>query len=196
MNQPIIRLVSALDRLMQLYLYDMTDSMPFPVGSDGRFEYGFLDRFWRFPYLIYAGEEIAGFALVIDECPLTGRKPCWFMAEFFVLKAHRRKGTGHAALRAALALHPGDCTLRCHVRTPRPGPSGTRLSPAGSPRGATSASTAMTGSLTNSRPNKKARIAAGLPVRARQPYSAASGRLTTVTPFCSFSTSPSSLLTI
>ena len=114
MTQPEIRLVpAALDQqpaianLIQLYLYDMTESMPFPVGPDGRFEYDFLDRFWRFPYLIYAGDEIAGFALVIDECPLTGRKPCWFMAEFFVLKAYRRAGVGQAALTAALALHPG-----------------------------------------------------------------------------------------
>jgi predicted acetyltransferase len=94
--------------LIQLYLYDMTESMPFPVGPDGRFEYDFLDRFWRFPYLIQADGEIAGFALVIDECPLTGRKPCFFMAEFFVLKAYRRRGMGKAALAAILRCHPGD----------------------------------------------------------------------------------------
>ena len=94
--------------LIQLYLYDMTESMPFPVGPDGRFEYDFLDRFWRFPYLIHSGDDIAGFAFVIDECPLTGRQPCWFMAEFFVLKAYRRLGVGQAALAAILARHPGD----------------------------------------------------------------------------------------
>ena len=101
--------------LLQLYLYDMTESMPFPVGPDGRFEYGFLDRFWRFPYLIQADGEIAGFALVIDECPLTGCKPCWFMAEFFVLKAYRRAGLGRAALDAAVSLHPGDW----HIAVPQ-----------------------------------------------------------------------------
>jgi predicted acetyltransferase len=52
--------------LIQLYLYDMTESIPFPVGPDGRFEYEFLDRFWQFPYLFRSSEEIAGFALVID----------------------------------------------------------------------------------------------------------------------------------
>lgn len=78
--------------LIQLYLHDMTEFMPFPVEPDGRFAYDFLDRFWRFPYLIMAGNEIAGFALVIDECPLTGRKLCFFMAEFFVLKP---TGAGH-----------------------------------------------------------------------------------------------------
>ena len=94
--------------LIQLYLHDMTESMPFPVGGDGRFEYEFFDRFWRFPYLIHADGELAGFAFVIDECPLTGRRPCWFMAEYFVLKAYRRQGVGQAALTAILARHPGD----------------------------------------------------------------------------------------
>jgi predicted acetyltransferase len=94
--------------LIQLYLHDMTEFMPFPVGEDGRYQYDFLDRFWRYPYFIMVGEEIAGFALVIDECPLTGRRPCWFMAEFFVLRAYRGKGTGKAAFDLALADHPGD----------------------------------------------------------------------------------------
>jgi predicted acetyltransferase len=93
--------------LIQLYLHDMTEFMPFPVGADGRFEYGFLDRFWRHPYFIMQGMEIAGFSLVVDECPLTGRVPCWFMAEFFVLKAYRMQGVGKAALDLAFAAHSG-----------------------------------------------------------------------------------------
>ena len=94
--------------LVQLYLYDMTESMPYPVGPDGRFAYDFFNRFWRFPYLIHVDQEIAGFAFVIDECPLTGRKPCWFMAEFFVLRAYRRRGVGQGALAAMLQRHPGE----------------------------------------------------------------------------------------
>ena len=94
--------------LVQLYLYDMTESMPFPVGPDGRFAYDFFNRFWRFPYLIHADQEIAGFAFVIDECPLTGRTPCWFMAEFFVLRAYRRRSVGQGALAAMLQRHPGE----------------------------------------------------------------------------------------
>lgn len=110
---------SVIANLIQLYLYDMTESMPFPVGADGRFEYGFLERFWRFPYLIYVGDELAGFALVIDECPLTGRNPCWFMAEFFILKAYRRTGVGQAALNAALALHAGDWHIAVPLQNER-----------------------------------------------------------------------------
>lgn len=93
--------------LIQLYLHDMTAFMPFPIGADGRYQYDFLDRFWRHPYLIMSDDEIAGFALVVDECPLTGRKPCWFMAEFFVLKAYRGRGAGKTAIMEALARHPG-----------------------------------------------------------------------------------------
>lgn len=52
--------------------------------------------------------EVAGFAFVIDECPLTMRDPCLFMAEFFILKAYRRRGAGRAALAAILAQHPGN----------------------------------------------------------------------------------------
>lgn len=94
--------------LLQLYLHDMTSDLPFPVGEDGRFEYDYLDRFWQFPYLIRVDEEIAGFALVIDNCPITGTTPCFFMAEFFVLRGHRRSGVGAAALDQILRFHKGD----------------------------------------------------------------------------------------
>jgi predicted acetyltransferase len=57
--------------LVQLYLYDMTGDLPFPIGRDGKFEYDFLDRFWQHPYLIFRGDELAGFALVINGSPVT-----------------------------------------------------------------------------------------------------------------------------
>lgn len=93
--------------LVQLYLYDMTSNDPFAIGADGRYEYDFLERFWRFPYLIRVGGELAGFALVIDECPLTARRPCFFMAEFFVLKAYRRRQVGRVACEQIWRWHPG-----------------------------------------------------------------------------------------
>ena len=97
--------------LIQLYLYDMTDEGPFPVGTDGRFAYDFLDRFWQHPYLLHCDGELAGFALVIEQCPITGLDPCLFMAEFFILRAYRRHGLGTAAASGILQLHPG----RWHV---------------------------------------------------------------------------------
>ena len=94
-------------RLIELYLYDMAADHPFPIGDDGLYSYDLLDAFWQHPYLIRAGTELAGFALVIAACPVTGRMPCWFMAEFFVLRPHRGKSVGRHALQAVLSRHPG-----------------------------------------------------------------------------------------
>ncbi len=96
-----------IEKLIQLYLYDMTGDLPFPIGEDGLFEYDYLDRFWRHPYLIRSGGELAGFALVIDKCPVTDQRPCFFMAEFFVLKAYRRRGVGRQAVEAIISSHRG-----------------------------------------------------------------------------------------
>jgi len=97
----------AIERLIQLYLYDMASDRRFPLGDDGLYAYDLLDRFWQHPYLFRADDQIAGFALVIRDCPLTGASPCWFMAEFFVLRAFRRRALGQAMLAAILARHPG-----------------------------------------------------------------------------------------
>jgi predicted acetyltransferase len=98
-------------RLIQLYLHDMTEHMPFAIGDDGLYEYDYLDRFWQHPYLLHVNGDLAGFALVIDGCPVTGDAPCWFVAEFFVLHAYRGRGVGRAAAEAAFARHQG----RWHV---------------------------------------------------------------------------------
>ena len=106
--------------LIQLYLYDMTDEGVWPIGADGRYAYDFLERFWLHPYLLRADGELAGFALVIDACPLTGEAPCWFMAEFFVLRGYRRRGIGRQAVADLLARHPGRwhvAVTRSHVRS-------------------------------------------------------------------------------
>jgi predicted acetyltransferase len=100
-DKPII------ENLIQLYLYDMAGANPFPVGEDGRYEYGLLDQFWQHPYLFRVGGEIAGFALVIDHCPITGKHDRFFMAEFFVMRPYRRQAVGRMMFRKICALHPG-----------------------------------------------------------------------------------------
>jgi predicted acetyltransferase len=107
---------AVLARLLQLYLYEMTTHVPFPIGQDGLFPYPFLDAYWdedgepsagRHAYLIVAGGELAGFALVMDWCPITGEKPCHFVSEFFVLAARRRQGVATTVCRLLLDQHPG-----------------------------------------------------------------------------------------
>jgi predicted acetyltransferase len=96
-----------IERLIQLYLHDMTGFNPFPIGRDGLYAYDLLDRFWQHPYLLFSGGDLAGFALVIDNCPVTGSNPCWFMAELFVLKAYRRQGVASTCCAALISAHPG-----------------------------------------------------------------------------------------
>lgn len=135
----------AIANLIQLYLHDMTEFMPFPVGDDGLYQYDFLDRFWRHPYFIMADNEIAGFALVVDECPLTGRTPCWFMAEFFVLKAYRGGAPAKPPFNKPSLPTPANGTSPSHTPTRGPNPSGPKPSRRNHPPPATSTSTVTTG---------------------------------------------------
>jgi predicted acetyltransferase len=99
-NKPVIA------NLIQLYLYNMTGELPFPIRRDGRFEYGLLECFWQHP-LIFEGEDLAGFALVIDGSPVSSAPDRHFMAEFFVLRAYLGKGTGISAFSQILRIHTG-----------------------------------------------------------------------------------------
>lgn len=74
-------------------------------------DYPYLALYWveqgRYPYLILADGEIAGFALVRElEGPGSVE-----MAEFYVRREHRREGVGRAAAHALFARHPGDWAL-------------------------------------------------------------------------------------
>ena len=99
---------SVIENLIQLYLYDMAAQAKFPLNAQGRYDYNFVDRFWEYPYLVRADGEIAGFCMIISHCPIRERSPCWFMAEFCILRPYQRAGVGRAAVSDALKRHPGD----------------------------------------------------------------------------------------
>jgi hypothetical protein len=86
-----------LRNLLGLYMHDLSDSFPIKLGADGRFVYENLSLYWsdpetRFPFLIHSGAELAGFALVTRGSPATDDPEHLDVAEFFVLRGHRRKG--------------------------------------------------------------------------------------------------------
>lgn len=97
--------------MMQLYLYDFTYYLNIELNEKGRFpEYPDLDEFWsrpgrKFPYLIYSGYHIAGFALV-DRLG-AGEAADYYMTEFFVLHKYRRAGVGKWAANQLFDHYPG-----------------------------------------------------------------------------------------
>lgn len=100
-----------LSRLIQFMLYDLSPNYGEWISPDGSYQFESLDVYWeqqdRHPYLIWRQNQLAGCALVSAHSPISGRKPCWFMDEFFVLKAQRKNGFGHEAARQILSMHKG-----------------------------------------------------------------------------------------
>jgi predicted acetyltransferase len=105
-----------LRHLMQLYAYDFSEILGIEVEDDGRFAERPLDAYWedprRLPFLIRAGGRLAGFALVHHGSRLSGDADVWDMAEFFVLRKHRRAGVGLEAARQVFAAHRGRWEVR------------------------------------------------------------------------------------
>lgn len=104
-----------LANLMQLYIHDFSEHWSgTPNGElqhDGRFaEYPHLDSYWsdpaRVPLLIRQGGALIGFALINDHAH-SGRPVARNMAEFFIVRKHRRGGAGMAAAQAIFSRWPG-----------------------------------------------------------------------------------------
>lgn len=93
---------AVIENLLQFYLYDFTRYLDIAADENGRFpDYPDLDEFWskpeqKFPFLIRADGEPAGMALV-ERTDDGGRKPSYYMVEFFVLQKFRRRGVGGSA---------------------------------------------------------------------------------------------------
>jgi predicted acetyltransferase len=104
----------AIEHQFQLYTHDFseqwTDTPRGELGEDGLFEAYPLDPYWSAPnhvplLLKHAGHPI-GFALLNDHGH-SGQPVDWNMAEFFVVRKHRRGGVGTAAARAIFNRYPG-----------------------------------------------------------------------------------------
>jgi predicted acetyltransferase len=96
-----------LSNLLELYIHDLSAAFPsVELGSDGRFGYSKLALYWsepdrRFPFLIKSGSHVAGFALATRGSPASNDPNVFDVAEFFVIRRHRRSGLGR---RAAMLL--------------------------------------------------------------------------------------------
>lgn len=115
-----------LANLFQLYVYDFTEQWAGTargeLGEDGRFEpYPHLGSYWTEPvreaFLIRADGQLAGFVL-INDFSHSGLPLDHAVAEFFVVRKHRRGGVGRAAAIAAIGRRPGQWELAVARRNP------------------------------------------------------------------------------
>jgi len=102
-------MAQVLRNLLELYIHDLSDIFRIELGPEGRFGYEKLHLYWAEPavrhaFLIKSGNSVAGFALVTRGSPASDNSEDLDVAEFFVLRGHRRSGVGR---RAAMALWDG-----------------------------------------------------------------------------------------
>ena len=87
-----------LANLFELYAHDFSELSDLKIGVDGRFGYEPLSLYWsesnRFPFLVRANGELAGFVLVQQGSQVSGAGEIWDVAEFFILRGYRRHGVG------------------------------------------------------------------------------------------------------
>ncbi|MEP7012320.1 MAG: GNAT family N-acetyltransferase [Acidobacteriota bacterium] len=93
---------TTLSNLLELYAHDLSDTFGLELGAEGRYGYEKLPLYWsepdrRFPYFIHLGTQLAGFALVTKGSPGLDDPQVFDMAEFFVVRRHRRSGVGRQA---------------------------------------------------------------------------------------------------
>ena len=92
-----------LANLLELYLHDLSEAFPvIELGADGRFGYDKLPLYWseperRFPFLIRYRTKVAGFALITRGSPVSDDPDVFDVAEFFVIRRHRRSGVARQA---------------------------------------------------------------------------------------------------
>ncbi|AUX39682.1 hypothetical protein SOCE26_010770 [Sorangium cellulosum] len=112
-----------LSNLLELYIYDLSEAFRVEIGADGRFGYSKLALYWseperRFPFLIRCDGRIAGFALATRGSPATDDPSVFDVAEFFVLRRHRRSGVGRRAAVLLWSRLPGRWIVRVSEGNP------------------------------------------------------------------------------
>jgi predicted acetyltransferase len=107
-----------LANLLELYLHDLSEVFPLiELGPDGRFGYDPLPLYWseperRFPFLIRYATRVAGFVLVTRGSPASDDPDVFDVAEFFVIRRHRRSGVGRRAAFLVWDRLPGRWIVR------------------------------------------------------------------------------------
>jgi predicted acetyltransferase len=106
-----------LERLVQLYRYDMAPYRGYELDEHGTIPYRYLDHYFldgdREACFVRHGGNLAGFTMT--RALESGERD---VAEFFVVRHHRRRGVGARAAGAMFRRHPGDWVLTFDAANP------------------------------------------------------------------------------
>jgi predicted acetyltransferase len=109
------------ERLLQLYEYDVSAFMDQELDDDGLYRVMDLDALWRPGYhvfLVRVNGRLAGFAFVTRGPALLGPGKTTLVDEFFVLRKHRRRGVGERVARTVFDAFPGPWEAGTSHRNP------------------------------------------------------------------------------
>ena len=110
--------------LLELYSHDLSEVFCLELGTGGRFGYENLPLYWsepdqRFPFLVRCGNQLAGFALVTRGSPASDDPTVFDVAEFIVVRRHRRCGVGRRAAFLLWSRVAGRWIVRVSEANPR-----------------------------------------------------------------------------
>lgn len=102
--------LDCIEAMMQFYNYELSADYPIEFTVSGRYPISSKAEYWSDPqvrpFIIRAGSEIAGFAVVDDHVVTTG--PMYSLGYFFVARRYQGQGVGRLAFEALLQRIPGD----------------------------------------------------------------------------------------
>lgn len=105
-----------LANLLELYAHDLSEYFELPLQPSGRFGYSPLPLYWReegrFPFIMTVGQQTAGFALVSRGSRISDAPQVWDVAEFFILRGHRKRGIGAVAASETFRRFAGSWEVR------------------------------------------------------------------------------------
>lgn len=105
-----------IENLLDLYAHDFSEFHAIELRPDGRFGYKNLSLYWRdprrHPFLVRVDGGLAGFVLVQEVIPASGKETAWDMTEFFIARGFRRQGVGTAVACKLWERFPGRWEIR------------------------------------------------------------------------------------
>lgn len=109
---------SVLGNLFQLYLHDITASLPMEVNEHGLFEYNEIDYYFNgesnhFAYFIKVDNKFAGFVLIDNNFMVLEKKDGNYdFSEMFILNAYKGKGIGKEVAFKIFDMHKGNWEVK------------------------------------------------------------------------------------